>query len=138
MSAAQTTRRRPFSFGRWFTQTGWRHLVAIVMVVFAVFPLLYVLSASLNPSGSLVGSNDLFQTINFGNYVKLFQNPDQPFALWFANTLVIGVVTAVSTVFLGALAAYAFSRMRFTGRRFGLLSLMLIQMFPQFLAVVAI
>ncbi|WP_243064306.1 sugar ABC transporter permease [Humibacter sp. RRB41] len=138
MSAAQTTRRRPFNLGRWFTQTGWRHLVAIVMVVFAVFPLLYVLSASLNPSGSLVGSNDLFQTINFGNYVKLFQNPDQPFALWFANTLVIGVVTAVSTVFLGAFAAYAFSRMRFTGRRIGLLSLMLIQMFPQFLAVVAI
>jgi len=131
-------RRRRFRLGRWFAETGWRHLVAIVMVVIAVFPLLYVLSASLNPAGSLVGSNDLFQTISFENYVKLFQNPDQPFALWFVNTIVIGVVTAVFTVFLGALAAFSFSRMRFTGRRIGLLSLMLIQMFPQFLAVVAI
>ncbi|MGN6127846.1 MAG: sugar ABC transporter permease [Humibacter sp.] len=131
-------RRHRFRLGRWFAETGWRHLVAIVMVVIAVFPLLYVLSASLNPAGSLVGSNDLFQTISFENYVKLFQNPDQPFALWFVNTIVIGVVTAVFTVFLGALAAFSFSRMRFTGRRVGLLSLMLIQMFPQFLAVVAI
>jgi arabinogalactan oligomer/maltooligosaccharide transport system permease protein len=131
-------RRRPFRFGRWFTQTGWRHVIAIVMVVFAVFPLLYVLSASLNPAGSLVGSNNLFSTVSVENYVNLFHNPDQPFGQWFVNTLVIGFTTAIATVLLGAMAAYAFSRMRFSGRRVGLLSLMLIQMFPQFLAVVAI
>ena len=41
-------------------------------------------------------------------------------------------------MFLSLLAAYAFSRMRFRGRRVGLISLLLIQMFPQFLAIVAI
>ena len=41
-------------------------------------------------------------------------------------------------MFLGALAAYAFSRFRFAGRKFGMLALLLIQMFPQFLALVAI
>jgi arabinogalactan oligomer/maltooligosaccharide transport system permease protein len=54
------------------------------------------------------------------------------------NTLIVATTTAVVTVLLGALAAYAFSRYRFRGRRFGMLSLLLIQMFPQFLAVVAI
>ena len=39
---------------------------------------------------------------------------------------------------LGALAAYAFSRFRFKGRRVGMLFLLLIQMFPQFVAVAAI
>lgn len=39
---------------------------------------------------------------------------------------------------LGGLAAYSFSRMRFTGRRFGLLTILLVQMFPQLLAVIAI
>ena len=39
---------------------------------------------------------------------------------------------------LGALAAYAFSRFRFKGRRIGMLALLLIQMFPQLLLVVAI
>lgn len=130
--------KRPFSVSRWARDTGWRHLIALFAVVFAVFPLLYVVSASLNPAGSLVGSNRLFGTIDFSNYVALFTNPDQPYARWFVNSLVISLVTSIMTVFLGAMAAYAFSRMRFRGRRVGLLSLILIQMFPQFLAVVAL
>ncbi|BAU33412.1 carbohydrate ABC transporter membrane protein 2 (CUT1 family) [Microcella alkaliphila] len=129
-------RKRGFLF--WARDTGWRHLIGIVMLVFAAFPLLYVLSASLNPTGTLVGSNVLFRTIDFGNYVELFQLPQQPYAAWFLNTMIIGLTTAVGTVFLGALAAYAFSRMRFTGRRVGLLTLLLVQMFPQLLGVVAI
>ncbi|HEY2557245.1 MAG TPA: sugar ABC transporter permease, partial [Diaminobutyricibacter sp.] len=89
--------KRPFNFVRWFTDTGWRHLVGVVLVVVAVFPLLYVVSASLNPGGSLVGSNALFSTMDLQNYVALFTNPDQPFALWFLNSMVIGVVTGVCT-----------------------------------------
>ena len=130
--------RRKRSPGRWFAEVGWRHLVGILAVVFAVFPLLYVISVSLNPLGTLTGSNELFRAFDIANYTKLFSNPDAPFAKWFVNTLVIGIVSGVGTVFLGALAAYSFSRMRFTGRRVGLLTLLLVQMFPQFLAVVAI
>jgi arabinogalactan oligomer/maltooligosaccharide transport system permease protein len=133
---AARERRRPF--GRWFRETGWRHLVGVVMIVFAGFPLLYVLSASLNPSGTLVGSNQLFRAVDLGNYIELFNRPTLPFASWFVNTVFIGIVAAIGTVFLGALAAYAFSRLRFTGRRVGLLSLLLLQMFPQLLGVVAI
>ncbi len=130
--------KRPFRLSRWVRDAGWRHLIAIIAVIFAVFPLLYVVSASLNPAGSLVGSNQLFATINFANYFALFTNPEQPYALWFVNSLVISLITSLATVFLGAMAAYAFSRMRFLGRRIGLLALILIQMFPQFLAVVAL
>jgi arabinogalactan oligomer/maltooligosaccharide transport system permease protein len=142
-TGAQTEQRslpakRPFKLSRWFAATGWRHLVGIVMVVFAVFPLLYVLSASLNPNGTLLQSNGLFSAFGADNYVDLFNTPEQPYAAWFVNTLVIGLTTAVGTVFLGALAAYCFSRMRFAGRRFGLLSLLVVQIFPQLLAVVAI
>lgn len=130
--------RRPFSFGRWFRDTGWRHIVGAVMVIFSVFPLLYVLSASLNPRGTLTGSNKLFSAIGLDAYGRLLSDPSQPFAAWFGNTILIASITAVATVFLGALAAYSFSRMRFTGRRFGLMTIVLIQMFPQLLAVVAI
>ena len=130
--------RRPRGFGRWFRQTGWRHVIGVVMVVFAAFPLLYVLSASLRPGGTLMTANAPFSTIDPANYIRLFQLPQQPYAAWFANTLVIGLTTAIGSVFLGALAAYSFSRMRFAGRRIGLLSLLLVQMFPQLLAMVAI
>ncbi|MGO3884863.1 MAG: sugar ABC transporter permease [Mycetocola sp.] len=123
---------------RWFADTGWRHLVGVIMIVFAVFPLLYVLSAALNPGGTLLSSNGLFQSVGLDSFEALFANQRRPFAAWFANTMIVGLITALGTVFLGALAAYAFSRMRFTGRRFGLLTLLVVQIFPQLLAVVAI
>lgn len=128
--------RRPFR--RYFRETGWRHIIGIVVGIFAIFPLLYVLSASFNPNGTLVTANGLFQQVSFESYVTLFTSPRHPYGAWFVNTLVIGLVTAAGTVLLGALAAYSFSRMRFTGRRFGLTTLLVVQMFPQLLAVVAI
>jgi arabinogalactan oligomer/maltooligosaccharide transport system permease protein len=130
--------KRPFSFGRWFKATGWRHLVGIVMVAFALFPIVFVISSSLNPNGTLTGSNALFSEIGLDAYARILTNPQVPFTAWFGNTILIAGVTALLTVFLGALAAYSFSRMRFTGRRFGLISIVVIQMFPQMLAVVAI
>lgn len=123
---------------RWARETGWRHIVGIIMTVFCAFPLLYVLSASLNPGGTLVTANSVFSSFDFGSYVELFNRPQQPYAAWFGNTMLIGIISSLGTVFLGALAAYAFSRMRFLGRRVGLLTLLLVQMFPQLLAVVAI
>lgn len=129
-------RRR--TLGAWFADTGWRHLVAIVVSVFALFPLLYVVSASLNPKGTLTGSNQLFSAIGIDSYVRILSDPQNPYGTWFLNTLLIAVVTGAVTVFIGACAAYAFSRMRFAGRRVGLVTIVVVQMFPQLLAVVAI
>lgn len=126
------------SAGQKFRRGGWRHLVAIAVVIYAVFPLVYVFSASVATSGTLVGSNDLFSTFSMQNYVSLFTDPQNPFMKWFANSMFISTTTAVGTVLMGAAAAYAFSRFRFASRRIGLMSLLIIQMFPQLLAFVAI
>ncbi|MDY0908789.1 sugar ABC transporter permease [Microbacterium sp. CFBP9034] len=136
MRRTKTDRRR--SFKAWFVDTGWRHVIAWIAIVFALFPLLYILSVSLNPIGTLTGSNQLFRSIDFSNYVRLFTDPDLPYPQWYANSLVIAIITSVFTVLLCALGAYAFSRMRFTGRRFGLATLLVLQMFPQLLAITAI
>jgi len=134
----QIPAQRRLTFRRWAVEKGWRHAVGVIVSIFAVFPLLYVLSAAFNPGGTLAGSSSLFGQFSLDNYSKLFSNEQRPFGKWFVNTLVIGLVTSAASVLLGALAAYAFSRMRFKGRRVGLLSLLLVQMFPQLLAVVAI
>lgn len=128
--------RRPF--GKWFRQTGWRHIVGLIMLVFAGFPILYIISASLRPGGTLVTANELFSQVSLGAYVELFNRPQQPYAAWLTNSLVIGLASSAGTVLLAALSAYAFSRMRFKGRRVGLITLLLVQMFPQLLAMVAI
>ncbi|GAA4192030.1 ABC transporter permease subunit [Microbacterium oryzae] len=133
---AYAPRRR--GFGRWFADTGWRHLVGVVMVAFSLLPIVFVISSSLNPNGTLTGSNALFSKIGIDSYVRILSDPKVPFVAWFGNTLIIAGITAVATVFLGGLAAYAFSRMRFAGRRFGLIAIVVVQMFPQLLAVVAI
>ncbi|WP_372592937.1 sugar ABC transporter permease [Actinotalea sp.] len=120
---------------RWWTEIGWRHVVGIVMIVVCVLPLLYALSASLNPGGTLTGSNQLFRTVSLENYGELFATD---YASWYLNSLLVCTVTSLGTVLMGASAAYAFSRFRFRGRRGSLTALLLIQMFPQMLAFVAI
>jgi len=137
------------SFGRWFSAVGLRHVVGLLAVVFAAFPIVYVISASVSTRNTMTDANKLFATFTWDNYAMLGCNPDlaadvnkcakvQYFYDWFLNSLAISSITALGTVLMGASAAYAFSRFRFTGRRVGLTSLLVIQMFPQMLAFVAI
>ena len=132
----KTDRKR--TFRQWFVDTGWRHVIAWIAIVIALFPLLYVVSASLNPIGTLTGSNQLFSSISLRNFVRLFTDPAITYGTWYVNSLIIAIITSVLTVLLCAMGAYAFSRMRFKGRRFGLVSLLVLQMFPQLLAITAI
>jgi arabinogalactan oligomer/maltooligosaccharide transport system permease protein len=133
---ARLTQEHRLSFGMWLRKKGWRHLVGIFMVVYALFPLAYVLSGSFADATQFTSS--FFSSFTTDNYVALFEDPFRPYANWFVNTLFISGTAAIGSVFLSALAAYAFSRLRFTGRRAGLLTLILVQMFPQLLALVAI
>ena len=134
--AETTNLRRSGTRGRrWWREVFWRYVVAAVMIIICVTPLLYVISASLNPGGSLVGSNRLFRTVSGENFADL---EARGFWTWLGNSLVVCTVTAIGTVLMGAAAAYAFSRFRFKGREKGLTGLLLAQMFPQTLAFVAI
>ena len=135
-AGSRTPHRRRSARAR--SNAWWRHLAAVAMCVFALFPLVYALSASLSASGSLVGSNQLFATVTDANYRQLFSDPQNPFPRWFLNSMMVSTITAIGTVLMGAAAAYAFSRFRFRGRRQGLMALLIIQMFPQLLAFVAI
>lgn len=121
-----------------FRDLWWRYVVALLAIAFAIFPAIYIVSASLDTVPSLAASSVVPTGVTLDNYRQILSNPDEPYLKWYATTMGIATVTAIFTVLLGALAAYAFSRFRFKGRRMGMLSLLLIQMFPQFLAVVAI
>jgi arabinogalactan oligomer/maltooligosaccharide transport system permease protein len=137
MRQAAKPRSRQRSGQRW-SRDLWRHAVVLATIVFALLPIVFVVSAALNPLGTL-GSSEVIPTgASLANFGKLFNDPTQPFARWLFNSTLLASVAAFASVFLSFCAAYAFSRMRFAGRRVGLLSLLLIQMFPQFLAIVTI
>jgi arabinogalactan oligomer/maltooligosaccharide transport system permease protein len=133
--AVETPRVPRARRARWWREVGWKYPVALVIVFYAAFPLVYALSAALDPSGSLAGSSSLFRSVSLANFQAL---GDTMYWTWVTNTLLIGGIAAFGAVFMGAAAAYAFSRFRFRGRRVSLTTLLIIQMFPQTVAFVAV
>jgi arabinogalactan oligomer/maltooligosaccharide transport system permease protein len=145
VTTAVAERRR-----RWVPKRGsnlWRHLVAILGIAFALFPIIYVTGAAFNEIPTLVGAsaNPVPEQVTLDNF-RTILSTDQPdptkptahFAWWYVNSIIIPGVSAFFSVLMGAMAAYAFARFRFKGRRVGMLTLLLIQMFPAFLSLVAI
>ena len=130
--------KRRMSPMRWAATIGWKHVVGLAVVVYSLFPILYIISVAFSDSGDI--SSGLFGSFTTKNFEQLFagDDPDRPFVQWIINTVWIASVSSIGSVFLSALAAYSFSRQRFRGRRSGLLALILLQMFPSVLGLVAI
>jgi arabinogalactan oligomer / maltooligosaccharide transport system permease protein len=138
------------SFGRWFRVVGWRHLVTVVVCIWGLFPVVYVINLAFSGSNSLTGAcpsdksglsaiTCIFPSkFSWANFQALLSSDQWPFLRWMRNSLIICTVNAGGALLMGACAAFAFSRLRFRGRRIGLLLLMLVQMFPAVLAITAI
>lgn len=131
-----TTNR--LSFGRWLRELGWRHVVAWIAILFAMYPVAWIVSASFNRVQSLVAARLIPRQVTTDNFTTLFTNPTTPFGTWIVNSYKVALVAAVFNVLLAALASFAFSRLRFRGRRLGLLTLLLVQVFPAFLGFIAL
>lgn len=115
-----------------------RLLVALIAILFSLFPVFFIVSAAFNPTGSL-STNTLFPANpTLSNFERFFNDPLNPFPLWLWNSLKLSVIAAIIVTFITAIAAYAFSRFRFRGRRGLLLTLILVQVFPTLLAITAI
>ena len=119
------------------------HVFLLAFTLLTVYPLLWVLAIAFSGEQSLAianlprnpGTLDRLRAVipwpnhwsvtNFTSVVA-----DQPFATWLWNSAVVAVGTTVLGVFLACTAGYAFSRFRFPGRRAGLMSFLVSQMFP--------
>jgi len=93
---------------RFWREVGWRYIATAVVIVYAMIPVMYIISASLDPIGSVSSATVIPQTFRTVNYEELFTNPSRPFPTWFMNTLIVAVVVVVVQIFASALAAYAF------------------------------
>lgn len=110
----------------------------IVLAVVFLSPAFFVLIAALRKSGGLV-SVDLIPSISevsLANFRLLLS--ETPFVIWMKNTLLVACLSTVTAVFVTTLAGYAFSRFRFRGRKNGLMFMILLQMFPAAMSMVAI
>ncbi len=121
-----------------------RLVIALLLIVFAIFPVLWIISASFDNANSLATQSLIPPNTGIMNYQRLF-NLDPTFRFgdlnywaWLWNSIKISGITTILSLSITTMAAYAFSRLRFAGRVAMLKGILLIQAFPNLLAVVAI
>jgi arabinogalactan oligomer/maltooligosaccharide transport system permease protein len=127
----------------------WLHLILIIMVIITVYPILWVLTVAFSgqqnlafidlPADPSLGDRlraivPWPETVTFSNFVAVFR--DQPFGRWLLNSALVAAATTLVGVFLACTAAYAFSRFNFPGRRAGMMSFLVSQMFPGTLTLI--
>jgi arabinogalactan oligomer/maltooligosaccharide transport system permease protein len=98
--------------------------------IFAIYPILRVLSISLRPGDRLLSKSlsIIPKDATLSAYIQLFA--DEPFLVWLGNSMIISLSVTIVGVGLAATAGYAFSRYRFKGRDVSLLGIITTQMFP--------
>ncbi len=150
------TRRRQFGVAI-------RLVIAVILIVFSVFPVLWILSAAFNPANSLATAKLIPDNAGWDNFYILYPSADSivrgwstsvlgrdifpmipegkfviPFWTWWWNSIKVATISTILVLFITTTAAYAFSRFRFAGRQTMLKAILLIQVFPNLLALVAI
>ena len=127
-----------YKFMKWFREFGWRHLIGLIFAIISLYPILYVITNSFADFANLANSKLIPDGFTTKHYHSLTGDPLIPYYKWLFNTYKIAGIAGFLNVLLGTFAAFAFARLKFKGRRVGLITLVLVQMFPSFLAFVAI
>lgn len=113
-------------------------ILAAVMVII-IYPLLWTIGASFNPGNSLISTSIIPSNPTLDHYKELFAGKESlQYGQWYLNSLKISVFTMIGSVISVSFTAYAFSRFKFRGRKNGLTLFLLLQMIPQFSALVAL
>lgn len=114
------------------------YLVILAMFAIIIYPLLWIVGSSFNPGQSLSGSNIIPKNATLAHYQELFDLDRSNYLYWYWNSLKVSILTMIFTVILVSLTAYSFSRYRFIGRKNSLMTFLILQMIPNFAALIAI
>lgn len=111
------------------------YAMLIIMAFVVLVPIVWIVGASFNEQSSLLSATAFPENPTVSHYVELIK--ETKFLNWYANTLKIAVVNMVISVVITSLTAYVFSRFKFKGKKSGLLSILILQMFPSFMGMMA-
>ncbi len=131
------------------------HVGVICLILVCMFPFVMILSISLRPGnfatlgGDTLWANVMPQKISFEHWKLalgisyqgedgMLITPTYPVLRWLGNSIKVAFVSACIAVLLSTTAAYAFARMKFAGKQHWMTGLLLMQMFPSVLALIAI
>ncbi len=114
------------------------YLFFIVMFIIIGYPLFWAIMMSLNPGTNMLVTDLFPENPTLEHYKWLFTNPRSDYLIWYKNSLFVAVLNAFGSVVITSLIAYAFSRYKFIGRKYGLYMFLLLQMFPALMGMVAL
>jgi arabinogalactan oligomer/maltooligosaccharide transport system permease protein len=115
------------------------HSILIIIAVIIIYPLLWTVGASFNPGNSLVSNSIIPKNPTLDHYKELFAGKESlQYVHWYLNSIKISIFTMIGSVISVSFTAYAFSRFRFKGRKNALTLFLLLQMIPQFSALIAL
>jgi multiple sugar transport system permease protein len=111
--------------------TGWT-VINVLVVLYALFPVLWILSLSLKPTSTVKDGKLIPSEITLDNYKAIFKGANNNiFDSALVNSIGIGLITTVIAVVIGGMAAYAVARLSFPGKKALVGAALLIAMFPQ-------
>ena len=114
------------------------NVMFILICILVLVPILYALSLSFSGSSSALSSEFhlIPQDMTFKNYQAIFT--EKPFLTWLNNSVILSVGTMILAMGFAVTAAYAVSRYRFKGRHGLMMTLLMLNAFPQILSMFAI
>ena len=112
------------------------HIWLIIVVAIVVIPAMLIVSTSFSPTASLSDMGIWPNNPTLQNYIDLFQSTN--YSLWYRNTLTIATLTMIFSSLMTMFTAFIFARFNFKGRKPMLMFIMLFQMFPSFLGLIAV
>ncbi|MBE6905902.1 MAG: carbohydrate ABC transporter permease [Ruminococcaceae bacterium] len=112
------------------------YIPIIAILLFLLFPFYWTFVTSVKPEQELYGAAVTYwpQNLTFESYRKLFV--DFNFLRPMGNSLLVAVITTVVTLIVSMLAAYAFSRYDFKGRKGFMVMFLTNNMFPSVLLLI--
>ncbi len=96
------------------------YILLIAVALLIILPMLWMISTSLKPKREWFSRTIEWvpKTFTLENYTKIINNPSTPIGTWFVNSLIIATSVTVLILVVDSLAAYAYARIDFPGRKF--------------------
>jgi arabinogalactan oligomer/maltooligosaccharide transport system permease protein len=109
-------------------------LITICLIV--IVPVIWIILSSFNEGKGLMSSSLLPKKLTVDNYIRLIK--ETGYLIWFKNSFSIALLNSFVSVILILISAWVVSRFNFRGRKAGLMTMLILSMFPSFLSMTAI
>jgi arabinogalactan oligomer/maltooligosaccharide transport system permease protein len=114
------------------------YVLLVIISIICLYPAVWIIISSFRPGGAIYSPTFFPDSFTLEHYTSLFTDKSFVFGRWYMNTLKIAIYSTIFGTLGTTIVAYVLSRFRFKARRTALSTLLVLTMFPNFMALVAV